>query len=96
MSTERQHSSPRPLFLFEVRMESITVSSEDVSDLAQTVMKALIDDEALYGESVCACAVVMGRLMAPREINSEEEMKFMQDIIEWAGLYWSGLDKGSN
>lgn len=78
------------------KMESIIVSSREVEELANMVMTTLAQSDATNGLSICACAVTVGRLMAPRTISSEEEMKFMQDLVEWVGLYWSGLDTRSN
>lgn len=77
-------------------METINVSASEVEIIADEIHEFLVKRKTRTGPGVAGLSVVLGRLMAPREINSEEELKFMQDVIEWTGMYWSGLDQEGN
>jgi len=60
-----------------------------VRELSSEIFDALAEKDATQGDSICACALTLGRLMAPHKLTLEEEVKCVQDMVEWVGTYWA-------
>lgn len=66
---------------------NVSVSYPKTHSLAQTVLGSLGDEP--IGYSILACALAIGRMSNPeRRLSKEEEMKFIQSIMEFVEAYW--------
>lgn len=85
---------PSPLFILKrCLIEQITVSSEEINFLADMIHETLVQHQVKVGIAICAAAVMIARLTTSAPIKVEEEMKFMQDLLEWSELYWGGQNE---
>jgi len=60
-----------------------------IRELSSEIFDALAEVDATQGDSICACALTLGRLMAPHKLSNEDEVKVVQDTVEWMGTYWA-------
>lgn len=74
---------------------AVTADYDQTNDYSVAILEALDNLDASVGYSALACAMTLGRLMADRKLESEEEIKFIEAATEWAGMYWAGID-GTN
>jgi len=73
-----------------------TASYNTTNSLATVVLKALSGEEASIGYGLLACALTMCRLLNPgKELKDEEEIEFVQAIMEWGGAYFPSKGKGN-
>lgn len=71
----------------------LSASYNRVHDLSIQLLTLLRDDSVPVIYGMAACGLTMGRLSRPTDVLSpEEEIQFTQDIVEWAGAYWSRLE----
>lgn len=80
--------------------EVIQVPLQRIRDLGKVILAALIDEgadeEVTFG--LLAMALVIGRVTFPTnasEMTEDQEVKFMQDTMDWALTYWGDKPLGS-
>lgn len=42
------------------------------------------------GIGLASLALSMARLLSPEQLTDKEEVKFIQDCLEWGGVYFAG------
>ena len=74
--------------------QQTTASYKDVNKLANVVLKTLAESETSIGYGMLACALTICRLLnTGEELDDNEEIKFIEALMEWAGAYFPN-DKG--
>lgn len=61
-------------------------------ELSSVILDALASVDVTQGDSICACALTLGRLLAPHKLDQEDEIKVVQDVVDWIGLYWASRE----
>ena len=65
------------------------VSFTLVDKLSRAIMSALVGSECSIGQGAMACAMSIGRLLNPgKTLSDEVEIKFVEDMMEWVGMYF--------
>jgi hypothetical protein len=62
---------------------------EDIHDISLDVLQLLEDEEVEVAEAAVALALSLGRIIAPKTLEQDEQIKFTQDLMEWAGCYFA-------
>lgn len=71
----------------DVQMVSADFSTVD--EIAFHIAENLLDNEVPSGYAIMACGLLMGRLLNGAK-STEEEIKFVEDVVGWAGAYHAG------
>lgn len=73
--------------------QSINMSYPQTHDLSVRLLSTLQSVHAPISYSMLACALTLGRLanMGGKDLGEEEEIKFVQDTMDWTRAYW-GID----
>ena len=75
-------------------MSQTTASFPETESHAQIIIRALADKEISIGHGLLACSLTMCRLLNPgEELSDDEEISFIQALMEWTGAYFIS-DKG--
>ena len=68
----------------------ITASFPETEKLASVILNALSEEGASIGYGLLACSLTMSRLLnTGKAVSDEEEIKFIQSIMEWTGSYFT-------
>lgn len=68
---------------------AITFDMEEVHELSVDYLSMLEEDGVKMGLGAVAAALSLGRLVCPRMLEPQEEMAFIQAIMEFAGMYFA-------
>lgn len=60
----------------------------EVQDTSLDLMRVMEEDGVTIGVAVASMSLAIGRLMSPDVLSEEKEIKFVQDILEWASMYF--------
>lgn len=67
----------------------MTANYGKVHDLAQTILGALQEQDTTIGYGRLACALALGRLATVGDVlDDDTEIKFIEDVSEWVGMYF--------
>lgn len=68
----------------------ISLEYEEVHDVSVDLLRFLEVEEVEVGTAVAALALSFGRLLSPvKPMADDAEIHFMQQIMEWAGMYFA-------
>ena len=71
-----------------------SASYTDTNKLANTLLRTLADQEASIGYGMLACALTICRLLNTGDmLEDEDEIGFIEALMEWSGAYFV-TDKG--
>ena len=72
-----------------------TLSYLKTDELSKKILGALQDDSTSVGYGLLACALTLGRLLnVGKTLEDEVEVKWLEDVMNWAGLYFTTVGKG--
>lgn len=67
-----------------------TASFPETEKHASIIIGALADKEVSIGQGLLACCLTMCRLLNPtKDLRDEEEIEFIQALMEWLGAYFT-------
>jgi hypothetical protein len=69
-------------------LKSVEFDLEEVQGLSLDLLTHLEKEGCSIGEGVAAAALTVGRLMSPHTLKAIEEIKFVQDLLEWVSMYY--------
>lgn len=70
-------------------LQSVTFDSEEVAELSMDLLASLDDSGVELSLGTAALALSLGRIMAQRRLTTKEQLKFVQDLLEWSGMYFA-------
>lgn len=68
---------------------SIAVDMGEVHDISLDLLRSLEDAEVDLTTAAAALAMSLGRVLSPRVLEQEDEERFMQNMFEWASMYFT-------
>jgi len=72
-----------------VEVYDLKVSFDKTHILAGKLLETLEREKAQVSYGMLACALVLGKLSNyPERLTEEEEMKFVQDTMDFTRAYW--------
>lgn len=71
--------------------QKISVNFKQLHDLTLTIVAALSREhrEASGLEGMLACGLCVARFANGPDMSDDEEIKFVQDMVEWVGAYFT-------
>lgn len=66
----------------------LTVDMEEVHELSLDFLQMLESEGVKTGVGAVSAALSLGRLMSPKVLEPDEEIQFLQAIMEFAGMYF--------
>lgn len=69
-------------------LASVEFDMGEVHGTSLDLLKLLEDDGVTIGLAVAALALSIGRLLSSRVLDEPAEVKFTQDLLEWASMYF--------
>lgn len=72
----------------------VPIEVAKVRGICNQILLNLSNQDIDVGTGAGGCGMVIGRLMSPHRMSGEEEMAFLQSLLEWVGCYWP--DGGTN
>ena len=72
-----------------------TVDYNEVHEVSVELLKMLQMSGSSVSVGASALALSLGRCLTPNPMSDDEEIKFVQDALEWTGMYL-GSDGGVN
>lgn len=73
----------------EVTMMHISVDYAELEKIAKGMFEAATATTHVMAHIPPAAAMVMARMMTPDNISPEQELEFVDGLIQFANLYWS-------
>lgn len=77
-------------------LTKVSVDAQEVHELSVELMHFLEESHAEVGTGIFALAMTLGRLVAPRILQEDEELEFIQNLMEYSGLYFTPTGKALN
>jgi hypothetical protein len=72
----------------ETERELVTVNMEEVHKTSLDILELLEEDDVELKLGLVAIALTFGRVASPKVLTQEEEVKFLENILEYIGLYF--------
>lgn len=73
-----------------------TASFHETEVLAKKILSTLADEEASIGYGLLGCSLVICRLLTTgKNVSDQDEIEFIQALMEWTGAYFTGEEKGN-
>jgi hypothetical protein len=67
----------------------VSASFEETEDVCNLIIEALAGKQIKVGYGMLGSCLAVARLMNPGEdVSVEKEIKFVQDMMDWANMYW--------
>lgn len=60
----------------------------EVHDLSLDLLQTLEEEGVTIGLGVAGLALSIGRLLSQAVLEEKDEVKFTQDLLEWASMYF--------
>lgn len=68
-------------------INTLTIPLAETHRLSMAVVHLL--ERETIGSAIAACGLTIARLCNPTaRLTEEQEIKFVQELMEWAGSYW--------
>jgi len=57
-------------------------------EVGENILHHLIDGDTELTYAQLGCALALVKLSSPEEVTQDDEIKFVQDIMDWVSIYW--------
>lgn len=67
----------------------LSVDFDDANNLAIGIIRSMSEYDVTVAQGTAACALVLGHLLSPGDLNDDEAIKFVEFLLNNAGMYFS-------
>lgn len=67
----------------------VAVDMDEISDISLDLIQLLDEEDIGVGQAALAFAISLGRVLSPRNLSVDEQIKFTQDCMDWAQCYFA-------
>lgn len=70
-------------------LASVSVDLGEAQAVTLGLLQALDTNDVSVGLGIAGTALCLGKLLSPTAMDNEQSSKFLQDLLEWLGAYFT-------